>query len=212
MTALSDRRKFKDLAAKLHDAAAARGLILYDGAAEAFLAERIRQVATALGISQHQALLRGFDDDDVVPSLVGVLADGYARLDAVYDNASPILLPVAQAARIVAACGQAALHADFNRAANPARSAATVENAAAAITTIAVAIERVGSSTAAVIEAAAVIQARFAMTTLADNLASGTWASGGDTDEQRRARAQRMRQTVTRDLQLLPPAPDTTVG
>jgi hypothetical protein len=121
VTAVTDSPKSKDLADKLHNAATARGLTLYDDAAQAFLANRIREVATALDISQHQALLQEFDDD--IPTLVDVLADGYTRLDA----ASPILLPIPQAARVIAALGQAALHAIINRAANPTRSSATIE-------------------------------------------------------------------------------------
>jgi hypothetical protein len=201
--------RMRNLATQLRAAAAERGLRLLDGPAEAFLAKRIRDVASALGIGEDAALRQEFNDEDVA-TLVEVLADGATRLDAAYSDASPILLPVSQAARIIAALGQAALHANINRAANASRSSAAIENAAAAITTIAIAIERAGSGSTVIVEAAAVIQARFAMTALADNITSGAWIAGGDTADERRTRAQRISETVTRDLQLLPALDPTT--
>src|SRR5437016_4104977 len=81
MTGITTNPEFHTYAARLHAACAELGLQLRDGAAETFLAQRIRAVADVMRISDRHAL-RTYIDDTAIDRLVDVIADGAHRLHA----------------------------------------------------------------------------------------------------------------------------------
>jgi hypothetical protein len=131
MAGITTNPEFRTGAARLHAACAERGLHLRHGAAETFLAQRIRAVADVMRISDRHAL-RTYIDETAIDRLVDVIADGAHRLHAAIDAASPLLLPVSQAARITAALGQVACWAATNSANDAQHATALIETAAAA--------------------------------------------------------------------------------
>jgi hypothetical protein len=202
MPSINTSSEFRIHAARLHQRCAERGLHLRDGAAEAFLAQRIRAVADVMRISQRHALHR-YIDDHAIDRLVDVIADGADRLHAAIDTASPLLLPVPQAARITAALGQVACWAATNIAnsANDHPDAmALIETAATAVTEWAMAIERAGTDHVALIGADTAVRTRHALETFADKLATGTWS----TPRQPGADDRGLHEAIINDLQMLP--------
>jgi hypothetical protein len=173
MPSIITSTQFRTHAARLRERCAERGLHLRDGAAEAFLAQRIRAVAEVMRISERHALRR-YIDDNAIDRLVDVIADGADRLHAVIDAASPLLLPVPQAARITAALGQVACWAAINSANGAPHDRALIETAATAVTEWATAIERAGTDGVALISADTAVRTRHALETFADKLATGT--------------------------------------
>jgi hypothetical protein len=167
MPSIITNPQFRIYAVRLHQRCAERGLRLRDGAAEAFLAQRIRAVADVMRISDRHALRR-YIDDHAIDRLVDVIADGADRLHAAIDAASPLLLPVPQAARVTAALGQVACWARINSANDPQQAAALIETAATAVTEWAMAIERAGTDQVALIGADTAVRTRHALETFAD--------------------------------------------
>jgi hypothetical protein len=198
MASIITSTQFRTHAARLRERCAERGLHLRDGAAEAFLAQRIRAVAEVMRISDRHALRR-YIDDNAIDRLVDVIADGTDRLHAVIAAASPLLLPVPQAARITGALGQVACWASTNSA-NDARSAAAlIETAATAVTEWATAIERAGTDGVALISADTAVRTRHALETFADKLATGTWTTPRQPGEDDRG----LHDAIVNDLHLL---------
>ncbi len=198
MPSINTGSEFRTHAARLRERCAERGLHLRDGAAETFLAQRIRAVADVMRISDRHAL-RTYLDDTAIDRLVDVLADGADRLHAAIDAASPLLLPVLSAARITAALGQVACWAATNSAHDAQQAAALIETAAAAVTEWAMAIERAGTEQVALISADTAVRTRNALETFADRLAAGTWRTPRRPGEDDRG----LQQAILNDLHLL---------
>jgi hypothetical protein len=198
MPSIITSTQFRTQAARLRERCAERGLHLRDGAAEAFLAQRIRAVADVMRITERHAL-RSYIDDNAIDRLVDVIADGADRLHAVIDAASPLLLPVPQAARITAALGQVACWAATNSANDARPAAALIETAATAVTEWATAIERAGTDGVTLISADTAVRTRHALETFADKLATGTWTTPRQPGEDDRS----LRDAIINDLHLL---------
>jgi hypothetical protein len=191
-------------AAQLHTACARRGLRLRDGAAEQFLTDRIRAVATLMRISEGEAMRRYLTDDGIT-RLVDVFADGAARLQSTIDTASPLLLPTPDAVMVVAALGQVACWAAANTARDPWHATAIAETAGTMVTQWAIAISHAHGQDATVIVAAnTAVRTRNLLATMADKLATGTWNTppGPDNANQHDANL-RLRDAIIRDLALL---------
>ncbi len=198
MPSINTSSEFRTHAARLRERCAERGLQLRDGAAETFLAQRIRAVADVMRISDRHALRR-YVDETAIDRLVDVLADGADRLHAVIDAASPLLLPVPSAARITAALGQVACWAATNSGHDVQQATALIETAATAVTEWAMAIERAGTEQVALIGADTAVRTRHALETFADKLATGTWRTPRRPGEDDRG----LHQAIIDDLHLL---------
>jgi hypothetical protein len=149
-------------------------------------------------ISDRHALRR-YIDDNAIDRLVDVIADGADRLHVAIDAASPMLLPVPQAARIIAALGQVACWAATNSANDPQQAAALIETAATAVTEWAMAIERAGTDQIALISADTAVGTRHALQTFADKRAAGAWSTPRQPGEDDRG----LYDAIINDLQLL---------
>lgn len=194
-------RKFS---ARLRAACAHRGVHLRDGAAEEFLADHVRSIATTLGITQRQAMLR-YVTDHTIQAPADVIAERAERLQTTIDTASPLLISIPDAARIVAALGQAACWAAVNTERDPWHAKRMAETAGTMVTRWALAIGQAhGSDPVALIGADTAVGTRHVLATMAEKLSTGTWnAPSSNGDDQQQANL-RLRDAITQDLALLP--------
>jgi hypothetical protein len=171
--------EFRVCARRLRTACAERGLSLPQRAAEALLAERISadpQGATDGAGTPKRLPLRDYLTDDRIDALVDDLASGAIELHNAVDAASPVLLGVPEAVRIVAALGQLACCAVANSANDPWHANVLGETAGAAVTLWAFAIETAGPDQVTLVNADTVVRTRYALRAFLDRVADGGWS------------------------------------
>ena len=189
-------------ATRLRTACAERGLSLPQRAAEALLAERIRADAWDLAgdaAGPQRLPLRDYLTDDRIDALVEDLANGAIELHDAVDAASPVLLVVPQAARIVAALGQLACWAAANRADDPWHADVLGETAGTVVTLWAFAIDNADPDQVTLISADTAVRTRYALRAFLDRVADGSWSIPDASGPERRT----LRDAIERDLALL---------
>jgi hypothetical protein len=102
----SKSQRFRLLAQQLRDGCERRGLTLPDGAAEHILADHITAIATRLRIADCHAM-QTYLTDEAIDHIVDKCLQAKAERDIEVDLASPLLLPIPHAARIIAGLGMA---------------------------------------------------------------------------------------------------------
>jgi hypothetical protein len=194
----SNSRSFRRLAQQLRDGCQRRGVVLPDGAAEHILADRIHTVAELLRVTERHAM-QTYVTDETIEQIVDLCVQAKAERDLEVELSSPMLLPIPQAARVIAGLGMAIAAATTS----PDHSTATtaIRESSDALTQIALALSRAGDAGAALIEAATAVTARAELTRFAEHLADQTWTiPDHDHLPDRDARIRRIRQAVLHDI------------
>jgi hypothetical protein len=189
---------FRVCATRLRAACGVRGVRLPQRAAEAYLAERLRADAEG-GNVPHRVVLRDYLTDERLDSLVDDLASGSVELHDAVGAASPVLLVVPEAARIVAALGQLACWAAANRARDPWHADILGETAGTAVTLWAFAIENADDCRVTLVSADTAVRTRYALRAFLDRVSDGSWTISSTPAEQHGA----LRDAIERDLALL---------
>jgi hypothetical protein len=201
----SKSQRFRLLAQQLRDGCQRRGLTLPDGAAEHILADHITAIAKRLRITDRHAM-QTYLTDETIDQLVDKCLQAKAERDIEVDLASPLLLPIAHAARIIAGLGMAITAATTSADHNNATTA--IREASDTLTNIALALSHAADTGHALINPATAVAARAELTRFADHLADGTWTIPDDADhhndpERADQRRQRLRDAVLHDISYL---------
>ena len=97
---------FRQLARQLHEGCQRRGLPLPGGAAEHILADHITALAAWLRVTDRHAM-QTYLTDEAIDQLVDKCLQAKAEPNIEVDLASPLLLPLPHAARVIAGLGMA---------------------------------------------------------------------------------------------------------
>src|SRR5262245_41532483 len=98
----SKNATFQCLANQLRQGCAALGVALNDGVAEVILADRISALASVLGVSDQHAMRTYFSEAEM-SALIEVCVGARAEQQTEVGRASPMVLPVPQAAAVIGA-------------------------------------------------------------------------------------------------------------
>jgi hypothetical protein len=195
----SKSRLFRQLAQQLRDSCRHRGLTLPDGAAEQILADRIADVAKLLRVTERHAMAT-YLTDEALDQIVDLCVQAKTERDTEVELASPMLLPIAHAARIIAGLGMAVTAATTS--ADHSTATTAIREAADTLTHIALAVSRAGDTGHALIEPSTAVAARAELTRFADHLAEGTWTIPDEHDDlaDSAERNQRLHAAVLHDI------------
>ncbi len=201
----SKSQRFRLLAHQLRDGCHRRGLTLPDGAAERILADHITAIAKRLRITDRHAM-QTYLTDESIDNLIDKCLQAKAEHDIEVDLASPLLLPIPHAARIIAGLGTAITAATTSADHDNATTA--IREASDTLTNIALALSHAGDTGHALLAPATAVAARAELTRFADHLADGTWTIPDDADQpddpdHTAERRQRLHDTVVHDIRYL---------
>ncbi len=192
---------FRGLVDELRRRCARRGVELNDGVAELILADRINAVAGLLRVSDQHAM-RTCLHDDAIAGLVEVCVRARTEQWAEVELASPMLLPVAQAATVIGALAASCQAA--TTASGRTETTTSVVEATAAILNIAGAIARAGDTGQPILDAETVVIARNQLGAMLAHLSDGSWQMPGHRNgPDGRYHDLAMRDRIQHDLQLL---------
>jgi hypothetical protein len=199
-------KTFRTRAQQLRDECRNRDLWLRDGGAEKILADHIRGATKQSRIAVGE-ICEYLVTDETIVILVDLVTAASADYDTQLNKASPLLLPLPVAARLIAALGQAVRCAANNHDHTPDTATDTIESGTTAITELALAIERATHTPEpepiAVIEPAAHFHARNTLTTTIDALHRKHWTSTARDDPEQQRKDRDLHQALARDLKYL---------
>jgi hypothetical protein len=200
--------RFRQLVERFQDECRRQQVQLSRDASEDFLLDRITSIAETLGIQPHTALHTHANDLELA-ALVAAFKQAEEERQREFADASPAVLDLAGAGRLVAALGQVVRcvslnHDSLGRGETEKWEAIGVlDDTGDALTLLGLALRaaHTGGGTQVLLSDEAVVHSRRAVTQTISNLADGTWSFGRDQADRDAAIAARMAD----DLALLPP-------
>jgi len=200
--------KFRQLVERFQEECRRQQVRLSRDASEDFLLDRINSIAETLGIRPETALHAHANELDLT-ALVAAFKQADEQLKREVADASPAVISLAAAGRLVAALGQVVRcvslnHESLGRGESERWNAIGIlDDTGDALTLLGLALRaaHAGGGAQVLLSDEAVVHSRRGLTQTISNLSDGTWSFGRDQPDRDTAIAARMAD----DLALLPP-------